>query len=318
MSVLAADGNAYDAGVHGGVGGGAFRSSCGANDVLVGVHLRHGTALDSITSICSPLNPERTDWVGGKYQPTGLMGGDGGGPLEVVCRNGDVMHSLTVEAGPWGDLTVVKTVHIGCHDLDSANSYWLSIPAASTISSRRTFSCKAGDWATGLFGNSGTLVDRIGLSCDHIAPLSFTTPPSSETPPAAPQRPIKPMRPLTKEECDAEGSLWIAQKERCIGKALLTALRTVCEKKGADYRFDPQTAQCIGPQQGGGQNFCTVKKTGTVYDRPGGDEIGELDAPTEGVTLLKKEGTNWYHVKWPAGEGWVYSGPGYEDAIACP
>ncbi len=61
-----------------------------------------------------------------------------------------------------------------------------------------------------------------------------------------------------------------------------------------------------------------MKKPGTVYAKPGGDAIGELAAPTEGVTLLGKEGTDWFHVKWPAGEGWVYSLPGYEDAIACP
>jgi hypothetical protein len=51
---------------------------------------------------------------------------------------------------------------------------------------------------------------------------------------------------ITQEECEAEGSLWVPEKERCIGTALLSALRTVCERKGADYRFDPQTAECLG------------------------------------------------------------------------
>ena len=68
------------------------------------------------------------------------------------------------------------------------------------------------------------------------------------SPKAPPARPIKPMTPAkTMEACEAGGDLWVPQKERCMGKALLRALRTVCEKKGAEYRFDLQTAQCIGP-----------------------------------------------------------------------
>jgi hypothetical protein len=62
-----------------------------------------------------------------------------------------------------------------------------------------------------------------------------------------------------------------------------------------------------------------VKKPGNVYDNPGGNgqKAGELAAGTKDVVRLKKDGPSWYHVKWPAGEGWVYSGPGYPDALGC-
>jgi hypothetical protein len=284
-----------------------------------------------------PLNAARTDWAGGIYKPGLKGGGGGGGPNELTCRPGDAMHVLTVAAGPWDEITVVKTVYIGCHDLDSANYYSVSLPALSTVSGERTFSCKPGDWGTGLIGNVGALVDRVGLQCGRI-PASTTTPPSTDPAIEAGcprnynyetgrcNRPVKRIGkgspPLTKEECAAEGSLWVEQKGRCIGTTLLGVLRRACEKKGADHRFDEQTAQCIGPQdggqQGGAQNICRVLKPGAVYDRPDGNKIDELEAQTEGVTLLEKQGTDWFHVKWPAGEGWVYSGPGYEDAIACP
>ncbi len=61
-----------------------------------------------------------------------------------------------------------------------------------------------------------------------------------------------------------------------------------------------------------------MKKTGDVHDAPEGNKTGELRANTAGVVLIKKKGANWFDVKWPAGEGWVYSGPGYPDAISCP
>jgi hypothetical protein len=38
---------------------------------------------------------------------------------------------------------------------------------------------------------------------------------------------------------------------------------------------------------------------------------------TEGVTKLEGPNDNWYHIEWPAGEGWVYSGPDYR-SLNCP
>ena len=66
---------------------------------------------------------------------------------------------------------------------------------------------------------------------------------------------------------------------------------------------------------------CTVLKASVVYDKPGGNgqQTGdELAVGTGGVMLREQDGSNWFQVKWPAGEGWVYSGPGYPDAIRCP
>ena len=55
----------------------------------------------------------------------------------------------------------------------------------------------------------------------------------------------------------------------------------------------------------------TVEIDTDVFDSPNGNETGVvLEAGTKGVTLLQKDG-DWYHVKWPAGQGWVWSGPGH-------
>jgi hypothetical protein len=69
-TLFATVGRAYDLGPLGGVGGGPFRSPCRPDDALIGVQIKYGTALDSITAVCRPLNAERTQWAGETYMPT--------------------------------------------------------------------------------------------------------------------------------------------------------------------------------------------------------------------------------------------------------
>lgn len=68
-----------------------------------------------------------------------------------------------------------------------------------------------------------------------------------------------------------------------------------------------------GPAQPA-QNFINVKLSVDLYARPGGvgKPKGVLQANTPRVTLLGPCKDNWCHVKWRRGEGWVYSGPGYQ------
>jgi hypothetical protein len=51
-----------------------------------------------------------------------------------------------------------------------------------------------------------------------------------------------------------------------------------------------------------------------IYTAPGGSDTEKtgkfLAAGTQGVTLVKNKDPC-FHLKWPAGEGWVYSGEGY-------
>jgi hypothetical protein len=65
--------------------------------------------------------------------------------------------------------------------------------------------------------------------------------------------------------------------------------------------------------------FVTVNLPVDLYDVPGGNGqvIGVLPAGTAKVTLVAPCADSWCHVRWPAGEGWVYSGPGYE-SLALP
>jgi hypothetical protein len=62
------------------------------------------------------------------------------------------------------------------------------------------------------------------------------------------------------------------------------------------------------------KSFVTVKLAVDLYDTPGGEGqvTGMLPAGTAQVSLLEPCAGNWCHVRWPAGQGWVYSGPEYQ------
>jgi hypothetical protein len=62
------------------------------------------------------------------------------------------------------------------------------------------------------------------------------------------------------------------------------------------------------------QQFVKVLLDSDVYNAKGGggQPISVLRHDTPGVTLVEPCSDNWCHVKWPAGQGWVYDGPGYD------
>jgi len=107
-----------------------------------------------------------------------------------------------------------------------------------------------------------------------------------------------------------EGESRIAELQKCAAEA-----NKPVKKLGKRL---PGTSTTSTLPQTTPEHPCNVKKDSVVYDKPDGSEIGELAAKTQGVFLLAKQGDNYFNVKWPAGEGWVFSGPGYEDAIECP
>lgn len=62
------------------------------------------------------------------------------------------------------------------------------------------------------------------------------------------------------------------------------------------------------------QKFVRVALDVDLYNGPGGGGlvIGMLRRGTIGVRLVEPCSDGWCHVAWPQGQGWVYSGPGYQ------
>jgi hypothetical protein len=67
------------------------------------------------------------------------------------------------------------------------------------------------------------------------------------------------------------------------------------------------------------QQFVKVERSVDLYAKPGGvgRRKGVLHAGTKKVQLLAPCDDHWCHVSWPKGQGWVYSGPGYQ-SLALP
>lgn len=157
--------HAVDINSYGGQGGGSFRSPCRPGHALIGINMRAGMALDAVTAICMPLSADRWEWGGQAYEPTQYWGGGGGGYQKIACQPGDVVRRMKVSAGPWGDIAVVKFLAIECEDLATDYSYKVAAPANGTVTGSKWIGCGYNQIGTGIFGRSGMLVDRIGLSC---------------------------------------------------------------------------------------------------------------------------------------------------------
>lgn len=158
---------AKDVGAYGGDGGSDFRSECRPPDALIGINLRSGTGLDAVVAICIPLNAERTEWAGQAYEPTQYWGGGGGGYQKIACQPGDVVKRLRVSTGLWDNhIFIVKYIAIECKDLGSNYTYRVAQQNVNQgIVSTKWMDCKK-RIGSGIYGWSGQMIDRIGLSCE--------------------------------------------------------------------------------------------------------------------------------------------------------
>ncbi len=277
--ILSTPSHARDIGALGGAGGTEFRQNCRPGDVLTGFSIKSGKALDSFDALCWPLNPERTGWsqTPGAGYWLGKLGGSGGELESLSCGPNYALRHLHVYVDGFD---IVNHIRVTCQALNSGDSYNVVPPKIGGVAVKDArFSCGEGEWATGVYGRYGALIDQLGLQCEKLV---VETPPSQAEPPilggAAP------------------------------GGKVIT-------KIPGDVTADPTPAAPPPPPV---TPTCTIKKDSDIYAAPGGAKIGFLAANTPGVTLLGRQGTDWFNLKWPAGQGWGFSGPGYPDAIACP
>jgi hypothetical protein len=265
---LVPDGFARDVGALGGGGGAEFRQNCRPNDVIIGFRFQSGTALDSITALCAGLNPERTRVVTESYSGR-EYGGLGGKPQFLLCKGHHAVRHLHVYMD---NNKIVNHFRFTCQRLGSGE-WHDAVPA--NIGGRSVgdvrFSCGEGEWATGIYGRYGALVDQLGLQCDKIA---------------------------------AEA-----------GPQSLPDVITRDKVPPTDVITKPKpTEPAPLPDPGPKLTACAVLLDTDIFSACQGNQTGAfLAANTQGVTLLNRcaADANWFNVKWPAGQGWVFSGPGH-------
>ena len=318
LLVAAAPAHATVRSVQGGPGGGPFSTDCGS-EYVVGLYARAGHWIDAIGLKCGSFGPDNK-WK----KPAGnraYYGGSGGGLTpDKLCPTTSyisaIMYGFTRDGNDPKYLDYVQMTCTnlvtgavtrvcletggGCPIGREGRDDWL---AGTTWIPAKDQNCPAGEAMTGLHGRHGAFVDAIGMICGPKPKLAAAPPPP---PPPCPEGEMR-----IKGKCQVPPV--ISGTSTGTGGGFIQMFPTCAEGK----IYDKATNKCVAKTAEA--TTCAVEKPGAVYNSPGGNgqKTGELAAQTQGVILLKKDGANWFQVKWPGGEGWMYSGPGYENALKC-
>ncbi len=308
--------------VYGDGSGTSARAMCGTGDVLVGMVGRSGGWIDQIQGICGKIKPDGTYTITNTLKP---RGGNGGAPQPAVhCDKDKVVYSLTVNLA--ANLKV-QQVEMLCRSVKNPSKVQrppiVLLPAgSSTYRSTRTFTCGDGQAAQGLNIYYGDYVNALGITCRGVGvPIDVGNGTGGMGSPTV--KCTKPGQVVRQGKCQCPDNQFLFEGRCQVPKVLpgtntgdgggfIQMFPTCAEGK----ELDETKKKCV--DKAPAVTTCDVKKAGDVHDAPEGNKIGELKAKTKDVTLIKKKGANWFNVKWPSGQGWVYSGPGYPNAISCP
>lgn len=172
---------ARDVGALGGGGGNAFRSPCNTSDVMIGLSMMTGKALDRVSPICIRITPQRT-WTGEAYEGN-WQGGNGGSYQKIACQPGYAVRHLHVFMDKF---KIVNHINITCQDLNSGQWHDAVPQVAGEAIGDVRFSCADGEYASGIFGRAGTLVDQAGLMCETVAAIPVAAPAPAPQPAPVP------------------------------------------------------------------------------------------------------------------------------------
>lgn len=304
---------ARDAPAVGRKGGGPFRSECGTGAVLVGFKIRAGKALDNILPVCTFLDATKRGWGGKVFdQRNGPRGGGGGKAQTLMCANGQAVKSLQIV---YDRHLLVQRFDMRCGNIGSGQV--VATHRSRTDGQRfgdAPSACSGNhEWATGIHGRHGALVDQLGLICN--VPWASAHCDGYAT--GAVQQ-ANEARKLKCANLSTTSVRWSTNKARHVegctnlrgNTAWLTA-ETATRKKFLDACR--KTAGGGGGGNGGDvpppPRTVTVVRDTNLFDGMEGNATGRiLREGTRGVTLVEPCIRNWCHVRWPAGQGWVYSG----------
>ncbi|MCP4620301.1 MAG: hypothetical protein GY844_28180 [Bradyrhizobium sp.] len=149
----------------GGPGGGVFNDACKPGDVLVGVNITYGKAINSVGPVCRRLG-------GALYglRTWGVAAEPTGGPFEAFSAGGDLRCPpntavARIHAGV-DKYGIVSSIELYCRPASGgaivAGNSLFSEGKASTSGDAK---CPGDFVAIGMTGGYGALVDRVGLKC---------------------------------------------------------------------------------------------------------------------------------------------------------
>ena len=318
LALAAPPASARDFDVYGTNDGQRARDECPPGEYFVGVVGSAGLWLDQITVACAKPKSDQT-FSGPKTLPS--RGGGGGKFKQVYCPADAAVTSISIKRSP--DYKIVG-VDLTCKSVKTWQPKDISFKGTKgSFQESGEHNCLAGELATGLTIRFGEYVNGLGLICG-----AYSGAPAAACASGRVWREsfegdalcVKLDERFRKADgiCRS-GYVWrdlfngdgvcVTPKEK--NKAWAAAGKPLPGSKGSDGGFVkmiPTTPDKVA------EKFVTVDQEVDIYRAPGGneaDKTGEtLKKGTQSVKLVEKQAP-WYHVNWPAGDGWVYSGEGY-------
>lgn len=152
---------------YGGSGGGAFVDSCPQGSVAVGFDVRTGDWVDQVRLICREIS--QTGALGAtSYTP--VRGGNGGTAASGQCPAGQVLRGELVGTnGVWAG-KIGGRCDTPEHIFSEAGGYMGTVGPFGANGTLSENACPAGTAITGIYGRSGSWVDRVGLVCSRLMP----------------------------------------------------------------------------------------------------------------------------------------------------
>jgi hypothetical protein len=146
----------------GGTGGNPGNSDCPAGSLMVGVHGRAGAGIDALGAVCA--TSAQIAAGSASTSPQVQKGGSGGLPFERLCPTG-----MAVKAVAGRSATRVDQLSFICQDVSNGTNPALAFAATAGVPAGLRFHerCPTGA-LVGLFGQSGTVIDRIGGMCREV------------------------------------------------------------------------------------------------------------------------------------------------------
>lgn len=163
-------------GVIGGPGGNQFVRICPGDSFLAGAIMRQGDLLDYYEPVCAHVEADGS--TGPHFEPFSSwrgVGGRGGKWKREDCAPGFVVDSIYVGTvgrgcggGNWGYEEKPGVVaHCVEHVCRSVTPPFTRLAPGYPAPQQQPadLNCPPGQWAVGVYGRAGTLIDAIGLVC---------------------------------------------------------------------------------------------------------------------------------------------------------
>jgi hypothetical protein len=292
---------ARDVGDFGGNDGNDFREPCRGGDVLIGLSMMTGKALDRVTPICIDITPQRT-WTGEAYEGN-WVGGGGGDYQKVACEPGHAVTHITV----WLDRNgAINHAALICQDLNSGDWYDVfpqNIQGEAIADEQ--LSCGPGEYGSGIYGKAHGLVTRFGFMCETVA----------AAPDPAAEQAFRDQREYemqvtgkTVPECHNSNQMCEARVRATFGVSALNVITSDCA---------PYLQMCLANAAadagggGGGEGGMRITAEVTGYDAPRGNDKCYLHPGDTAAFLgVDEEDPIWKHLQGTGAcngqDFWIY------------